>query len=129
MAEGERDSTNEWLLPQARRPPTVAELEQRVDHALAVARSAESAALEIGAAAIDAAEQARRAAELAERASERAAAPVAPEQPDAANGDAAVAAPRRAEPAEDERLQLFVNRADRVIGRLRAIGPLPERVG
>ncbi|MFN8216575.1 MAG: hypothetical protein U0R71_08260 [Solirubrobacterales bacterium] len=122
MAEGERDETGEWLLPQARRPPTVAELEQRVDHALAVARSAESAALEIGAAAIDAAEQARRAAELAERASERAAAPPSP----VANGGTGSAP---AEPVVDERLQLFVDRADRVIGRLRAIGPVPERVG
>lgn len=123
MAEGERDETGEWLLPQARRPPTVAELEQRVDHALAVARSAESAALEIGAAAIDAAEQARRAAELAERASERAAAPAAPPSPVANGGDTG------SEPVVDERLQLFVDRADRVIGRLRAIGPVPERVG
>ena len=69
----ERDNTDEWRLTPARSPTTVAELEGRIDVALATARSAEEAALEIGAAGLEAAEQARRAAALAERASASAA--------------------------------------------------------
>lgn len=53
----------------ARSLVSVAELEGRIDVALATARTAEEAALEIGAASLEAAEQARRAAALAERAS------------------------------------------------------------
>lgn len=66
---GERDSTQDWALPPAARPPTVRELELRIEEALAVARASEAAACEIGDAALEAARQARRAAELAERAS------------------------------------------------------------
>src|SRR5690349_24181171 len=69
----ERDTTDEWRLTPARSLVTVAELEGRIDVALATARSAEEAALEIGAAGLEAAEQARRAAALAERASASAA--------------------------------------------------------
>ena len=65
----ERDHTDEWRVAPARQLATVAELEGRIDVALATARSAEEAALEIGAAGLEAAEQARRAAALAERAS------------------------------------------------------------
>ena len=65
----ERDSTDEWQIAPARSLTSVAELEGRIDVALATARSAEEAALEIGAASLEAAEQARRAAALAERAS------------------------------------------------------------
>ena len=85
------------------------ELERRVDQAPAVARASESAALEIGAAAIDAAEQARRAAELA---SEWVAA-----QP--ANGGADLLAERPDKAANgaadqgDEVLRHFTERADR----------------
>jgi hypothetical protein len=69
----ERDSTDEWRIAPARSLTSVAELEGRIDVALATARSAEEAALEIGAASLEAAEQARRAAALAERASASAA--------------------------------------------------------
>jgi hypothetical protein len=69
----ERDTTDEWVIAPARSPLTVAELEGRIDVALATAHSAEEAALEIGAASLEAAEQARRAAALAERASASAA--------------------------------------------------------
>ena len=64
-----RDTTDEWRIAPARQLATVAELEGRIDVALATARTAEEAALEIGAASLEAAEQARRAAALAERAS------------------------------------------------------------
>src|SRR3954447_12146565 len=69
----ERDSTDEWRIAPARSLVSVAELEGRIDVALATARAAEEAALEIGAASLEAAEQARRAAALAERASASAA--------------------------------------------------------
>lgn len=69
----ERDNTDEWRVAPARTLVSVAELEGRIDVALATARTAEEAALEIGAASLEAAEQARRAAALAERASASAA--------------------------------------------------------
>jgi hypothetical protein len=69
MATAERDSTEEWLLPESARPPLLSELEARIEEAMATAKATESAVVTIGAAAIDAAEQARYAAELAERAS------------------------------------------------------------
>jgi hypothetical protein len=65
----ERDTADDWRIEPQRRVATVAELEGRIDVALATARGAEEAALEIGAASLEAAEQARRAAALAERAS------------------------------------------------------------
>lgn len=73
MAAAERDSTLEWVLPEAARPPSVRELEARIEEALATARASEAAAMTVGAAALDAAAQARRAAELAERAATSAA--------------------------------------------------------
>jgi len=69
----ERDTTDEWRIEPGSVPATVAELEERIDVALVTAESAEEAAMEIGAASLEAAEQARRAAELAERASAAAA--------------------------------------------------------
>lgn len=122
----ERDSTGDWLLPAEGGPPTLYELEQRVEVALTVAQAAETAALEIGAAAIDAAEQARRAAELAEKASAAALArgPIAAPSD---NGHVAVVpepvAPARApepDPA-DYALDGFMDRADRVAARLRGV--------
>jgi hypothetical protein len=55
----------DWALPAESRPPLVGELVERIDEALAIARSAESAAVTIGAAALDEAEEARRIAGLA----------------------------------------------------------------
>ncbi len=123
MAEGERDSTGEWILPAAARPATLAQLEQRIDHALAVARASEAAALEIGAAALDAAEQARRAAELAERASAGGPAAAVPGQTGGVGDDdpAADSAPV----PEFDPLRQFSERADRVAARLRAMAPVP----
>jgi hypothetical protein len=125
MPDAERDSTQDWLLPAEARPATMLELEQRVDVALAVARSAEAAALEIGVAAFDAADQARRAAEFAERA-------VAGNAVAEADGAENSAIENRADrPAgqnggehPDERLRLFSERADRVMIRLRALEPV-----
>jgi hypothetical protein len=132
MAANERDDTGEWLLPVGGGPPTLYELEQRVEVALTVARAAETAALEISAASVEAAEQARRAAELAERASLVAvtggavpfarrgriqAEPMTPQQ--------TFAPPEPdPEPAPDpfqERLLAFRERAERVSVRLRRL--------
>jgi hypothetical protein len=91
----ERDTADDWRIEPRRSIATVAELEGRIDVALATARTAEEAALEIGAASLEAAEQARRAAALAERASAAAA---------RAAGEVAAAplavAPRPSAPAE-----------------------------
>ncbi len=97
----ERDTTDEWRLAPDRTPATVAELEGRIDVAMATARAAEEAALEIGAASLEAAEQARRAAALAERAS--AAAARAAAGPPAAPGpvEPASAAPAYAAPPSE----------------------------
>lgn len=112
------ESTQDWLLPEGAHPPTVAELERRIDEALVTARASEAAVMTVGAAAFDAAEQARRAAELAERASAAAL--------DAARGGFAVK--RAAKPGEEEEgedLRDFSERADRLVARLRQLQRLP----
>ena len=129
MAAAERDSTEDWLLPEQARPPLIGELVQRVDQALATARASEAAVMSVGAAAIDAAEQARRAAELAERASavaldaqERVAlVSVAPDT-GVTPGEASSAADA------DSGLSDFTTRADRLVARLQQLQrvPLPE---
>lgn len=122
MAASEaRDNTEDWLLPEAARPRSFAEIEARVDLAVAVARASETAVAEVGAAAIEAAEQARQAAELAERAAgaaqtaaaQAASAPSAPpSQPQQQ------AAPAAAPPTEEEWLLRFTHRAERLSARL-----------
>jgi hypothetical protein len=94
----ERDTADDWRTPPRRSIATVAELEGRIDVALATARGAEEAALEIGAASLEAAEQARRAAALAERAS-AAAARAASEVASAPTPDAPVGEPAAVVPA------------------------------
>jgi hypothetical protein len=108
MDASERDSTQDWLIPEHAAPPRFGELVRRVDEALAVARSSEAAVMTVGAAALDAAEQAYRAAELAERAS------------------AALLDDRRRPPSEeagpaDLTMRSFTERADRVAARLARI--------
>lgn len=112
MEAPERDTVQDWLLPAAKAPPLLSELELRVDEALATARASEEAVTLVGAAAIDAAKQAVRAAELAERASATAL--------DASR----VALAGR---PEDASLRSFSQRADRVVARLRAMERLPGR--
>lgn len=121
------DTTQDWLLPEAVRPPLIGELERRIDEALATARASEAAVMTVGAAALDAAEQARRAAELAERASAAALearrppvpAPVLP----AAAAPAQPPAPRPA--PVDASLRDFSERADRLVARLRKLQRIP----
>jgi hypothetical protein len=108
VQNGGRDDTSEWLLPERAAPATVAELETRIDEAIAIARASEAAAAAIGNAAIESAEQARRAADLAREASEAAS------RAHGMNGDGA-AGP--GPPQLDDRLLLFARRADRVGAR------------
>jgi len=122
------DTTSDWLLPEASRPPLIGELEQRVEQALATARASEDAVMTVGAAAIDAAEQARRAAELAELASisardaqERVAAATAVAPRPAGSPPPAAT---RGEGAEDS-LSDFSARADRLVARLRQLQRVP----
>lgn len=141
MEGSERDSTQDWLLPAGSSPPLLADLELRVDEALAIARASEQAVGAVGAAAIDAAKQARRAAELAERASEAAlsASRAVAARPAEEVGQVAVASPVRPDPPqpvvpatatgpdEDVSLRNFSERADRVVARLRALQRRPRR--
>mgnify|MGYP005811754997 CR=1 FL=1 len=107
MESSERDSTGDWLLPAAASPPSIGELDAKVELALETARASERAARSLGASAADAAVQARRAAELAERAS--------------AAAVRAVAAEPAPPPAAAEDVRRFTERADRVLRRLTAI--------
>jgi hypothetical protein len=135
----ERDTADDWRTEPRRSIATVAELEGRIDVALATARGAEEAALEIGAASLEAAEQARRAAALAERASAAAAraasevasaprvvAPLPPPRPEpvtpVTTATPKVASPKRRRPDPfDERLTAFRQRAESVMIRLQKL--------
>jgi hypothetical protein len=111
MEGAERDSTQDWLLPDGAAPPLLSELEQRIDEALIIAKASEKAVVAVGDAALDAAQQARRAADMAERASV-AALSVQPPTPE--------------RPPEDIALRSFSERADRVVARLRALERRPR---
>jgi hypothetical protein len=113
VENGGRDSTDEWRLPARSLPPTIAELEERIDEALVIARSSEAAVMTVGAAAIESAEQAKRAADLAVKASEAANRGAA--SGGVANGHAV--ANGEARPHEDDRLARFSHRADRLGAR------------
>ncbi len=112
MAGAFADSTQDWLLSEQSRPPTIGELELRIEEALVTARASEAAVMTVGAAAIDAAEQAKRAADLAERASA------------AIQGGAPRPEPAPAGAAE-EGLRGFHARADYVASRLRKLQRVP----
>jgi hypothetical protein len=109
MADHERDSTGDWIVPERSRPPLIGELEERIEEALRTARASEAAVMTVGAAALDAAEQARRAADLAARASAR----VLSAPPRSSNGPG------------DDGMGDFSARADRVAERLRRLQRVP----
>jgi hypothetical protein len=121
MEASERDSTQDWLLPEDSAPPLLSELEERIDEALATARASEAAVMAVGAAALDAAEQARRAATLAERAAATAL------DVQRRTGRGTVRAGGPAPGLEDESLRSFTERANRVLRRLRKLEQLPRR--
>lgn len=114
MEAAERDSTQDWLLPEGAAPPLLSELEQRIEEALIIAKASEKAVMTVGEAALDAAQQARRAAEIAERATAAALAAGGPERAGAGAG------PEK--PPGDAALRSFSERADRVAARLHALG-------
>jgi len=128
MEASERDSTQDWMLPESSGPPLLSELERRIDEAVTIARSSERAVIAVGDAALDAAQQARRAAEIAERATAAAlsATPLTEPGPAAAKDDGSPA-PERS--SEDAALRSFSERADRVVARLRALERRPRRGG
>ena len=123
MAAGARDTSEDWVLAEAARPRSFAELEARVELAVETARSSETAVAEVGAAAIEAAEQARQAAELAERAAsaaqlaaDRAIASSA--QPQLEPGTPPAEAAPAPVTAEEEWLVSFTHRAEQLSERL-----------
>lgn len=137
MEASRRDATDDWMLPEDARPPSVKELEARIDVATARARSAEAAASAIGSAALDAAEQARRSAEAAERTHKlvderlglqegRALPAAAP--PPVSNGPAAMKSARwgmAGETFEQDPMRAFIARADRISLRLQKLQNAP----
>lgn len=134
MGDGERDSTQDWLLPEQSRPPSIGDLVKRIDEAVTRARSSEAAAISIGAAALDAADQARRAVDLAERAATAMSSPhnsatspaTAVSLPDSPMASASVAEePRVTRVADEDVLSRFSARADRVMERLQALERVP----
>jgi hypothetical protein len=110
VENGARDDTEDWRLPARSGPPTVAELEARIDEAIAIARASEAAVVTVGAAAIESAEQAKWAAELAVRASEIAS------RVTATNGAAARTGRESVHHGDDPMLH-FSRRADRLRAR------------
>jgi hypothetical protein len=114
-----RDSTEDWLLPEAARPPTIAQLEERIDEALATARASESAVVRVGAAALDAVDQARRAAKHAQRSAELA------EWASSTMVDNRGSTRLAGVAAEDDLMRGFSEHADRVAARLRVLERLP----
>jgi hypothetical protein len=149
MEASRRDGTDEWMLPEGSRPPSVKELEARIDVAMSRARSAETAASAIGAAAIEAADQARRSADAAERtyallgerlAPEPNQAPFGPadQAPRTAavpppSGSSVAAAAARSEVGEarmgeghaEDPMRAFIARADRISLRLQRLQSVP----
>jgi hypothetical protein len=109
MDDRSAETTQDWQLPAAERPPLIGELVQRIDEAVAIARASEGAVMTVGAAALDAAEQARRAADLAERAT------AAVLSGEGERGS------MRLVPSGDDGLSDFAARADRVAERLRLL--------
>jgi hypothetical protein len=113
MEGSDRDSTQDWLLPEAALPPLLSELELRIDEAVATARASETAVVTVGASAREAASQARRAADVAERAAATAL--------NVQKRSEVTVAP----PVQDESMRRFSERADRVVRRLRRLERSP----
>jgi len=125
MESSERDDTQDWLLPADAAPPLIAELEQRIDAAMIVAKASEKAVMAVGDSALEAAGQARRAADLAERAvaaAQRASeAPQAEGSVQSVSGPSHLAGASAGAPLADPALRSFSERADRVVARLRVV--------
>jgi hypothetical protein len=133
MEASDRDTPQDWLLSDGEKPPLLSELVERIDEAVAIARSSEKAVDAVGETAIEAAVRAREAAAQARRAAQGA-------------HEAAASAERAAErmteerrqvrlhlppppPSEDPSLRGFSDRADRLVTRLKALQRVPLRPG
>jgi hypothetical protein len=114
-----------WRLPPESQPPLVGELVERIDEALATARSSEAAVMTVGAAALDAAEQAKRAADLAERASAALSRPPAPAGGGVGGGRVGLVDRPPPIPARDA-MERFSARAERVAERLERLQRVPS---
>ncbi len=120
------DTADDWLLPEASRPPTVSEMMRRIDEAVERARSSEAAAISVGDAALDAAERARAAVEQAMLAAEQAHSSarlvdrLGAELRGRGEGGPELPAARL-----DRSAGSFAERADRVVARLQSIGRVP----
>ncbi len=133
MEGSERDSTQDWLLPEGSAPPLLSELESRIDEALTIARASEKTAIAVGDAALDAAQQARRAADIAERATAAvldtlppspadSPPPAGPAEPPSQPADQPADPPVR---LPDTSLLSFNERADRIAQRLKRLERVP----
>ncbi len=118
------ERSNPWRLPEDAQPPLLGELVERIDEALATARGAESAAITIGAAALDEAEEARRLAGLAAQ-SAAAGASRSPGSPGGRPRSGAVIVDGSPQADAADPLEGFSARADRVAERLRRLQSLP----
>jgi hypothetical protein len=117
-------AANPWRLPPESQPPLLGELVERIDEALATARGAESAAITIGAAALDEAEEARRLAGLA--AQSAAAGPTrSAGSPGGRPRSGAVIVNGSPQPGAADPLEGFSARADRLAERLGRLQSLP----
>jgi hypothetical protein len=120
------DTPQDWLLSEASRPPTVAELQARIDEALATARSSEAAVSGVGDAAFNAAERARDAVAQALMAAEQAhRSAQLVERLSATMIEVRRRPGAFVAPGGDRGLRSFSERADRVADRLRAIERVP----
>lgn len=115
---------NPWRLSEDAQPPLLGELVERIDEALATARGAESAAVTIGAAALEEAEEARRLAGLAAQA-----AAAGPSKASGAPGgrprSGAVIVDGSPQAGAADPLEGFSARADRLAERLGRLQRLP----
>lgn len=124
MASGESSAMRFEDPASVAAPVELAELERRIDEAVAIARTSEAAIMTVGAAAFDAADQALRAADLAERAS----AAIIGKQlrpPEPAAGEISVSAVVPIDEPDDGSMDAFNRRADRIVARLRELGSGP----
>lgn len=123
--EASNAASDSWRLPAEAQPPLVGELVERIDEALATARGAESAAIAIGAAALEEAEEARRLAGLAAQSAAAGGAGRASGAPGGRPRSGAVLVDGSPQAGASDPLEGFNTRADRLAERLGRLQRLP----
>jgi hypothetical protein len=121
------EAIDPWRLSAEAQPPLLGELVERIDEAMATARGAESAAVTIGAAALEEAEEARRLAGLAAQ-SAAAGASRATGGPGGRPRSGAVIVDGSPQTGPSDPLEGFTARADRVAERLERLQRVPLSV-